>query len=376
MSSASDKGSAPVSQRLQEMRNEVLGEWAARVRAEVDGAAQLQHPILFNTIPALYDDICQALDPGCPRVSAGGASSSVALEHGGERARLTRYEIQSVIAEYQLLRETIFAALRRCGVAVGDGESQIIYAAFDSAIREAVTAFALVQSAFREQFFAALAHDLRGPLSNAAAAAQLIGRTDDLDKIRRHAGKIRDNIGRVDEMIRQMLDALVFHHGERLRLHPGRFDLRAIASEVCEHMALSHGRRFAVQGVSVQGWWSRAELERALENLVSNAVKYGASGTAVTITVASEHERVRLAVHNEGNPIPPDQIECVFQVFRRAAETKRGNAQGWGIGLSYVRSVAESHGGSVSVDSTPELGTTFTMDMPVDARPFQDAPTL
>jgi signal transduction histidine kinase len=109
--------------------------------------------------------------------------------------------------------------------------------------------------------------------------------------------------------------------------------------------------------------------------MIGNALKYG-GGTPIRIVWGSDHGRAYLSVHNEGDPIPPDQIESVFQVFRRATAAKQGKAQGWGIGLPYVRSVAESHGGSIDVDSSPERGTTFTINMPLDARPFQDTPTL
>jgi signal transduction histidine kinase len=81
-------------------------------------------------------------------------------------------------------------------------------------------------------------------------------------------------------------------------------------------------------------------------------------------------------VHNHGDSIPADQLEAVFQVFRRAKAAKEGDTQGWGIGLPFVRSVVERHGGSIDVDSSEERGTTFSINMPVDARPYQDAPTL
>ena len=69
-------------------------------------------------------------------------------------------------------------------------------------------------------------------------------------------------------------------------------------------------------------------------------------------------------------------METVFQVYQRAKLAKEGNKQGWGIGLPYVRSVGESHGGTIGVDSVEERGTTFTIDMPIDARPYQNIPTL
>ena len=367
---------APISERMQALREVVLDEWAQQVRGKIAGAAALAHPILVNTIPVLYDNLTEALSPDYPRTSAAAVTPTVALEHGGERARLSKYDTEAVIVEYQLLRETIFRVLRQHKAAVSEREAEIINSAIDAAICEAVTAFALVQAAFREQFFAALAHDLRGPLANASISAELIQRTGDLARIRTYADKIRENLGRVDQMIGQLLDTLVVQHGQRLPIKPSNFDMKEVVTEVCEQMTLAHGPRFEVEGGSVRGWWGRTELQRALENLISNALKYGAADKPVRIVYNSEHERVILSVHNEGDPIPPDQVESVFQVFRRAAAAKQNPAQGWGIGLPYVRSVAESHGGSIDVDSSPERGTTFTIDIPLDMRPFLDAPVL
>jgi signal transduction histidine kinase len=360
---------------MQALRDVVLGEWAQQVRATVAAARALRHPILINTIPVLYDNLAEALTPDYPRTSAA-ATPSVTLEHGGERARLTRYDAQSLIAEYQILRDVIFKVLEQNGVKLSGQEAQIIGSAIDASIREAVTAFALVEAALREQFFAALAHDLRGPLANATIAAELIGRTSELGNAHVYAAKIRDNLGRVEQMIKQLLDTLVMHHGQRLPIEPTRFDLKEVVTEVCEQMTLVHGPRFEVRGDSVTGWWGRTEIQRALENMINNALKYGAPDKPVQIICDSEHERVQLSVHNEGDPIPADQIETIFQAFRRATAAKQNPAEGWGIGLPYVRRVAESHGGSIDVDSTPERGTTFTITMPLDMRPFIDAPTL
>jgi signal transduction histidine kinase len=110
-----------------------------------------------------------------------------------------------------------------------------------------------------------------------------------------------------------------------------------------------------------------------MENIIGNAVKYGSPDAPVRIKIASQNERMLLSVHNAGESIPPEQIESIFQVFGRAEAAKKGSKEGWGIGLPYVRSVAESHGGSVAVDSSPYRGTTFTIDIPVDARPYQNA---
>jgi signal transduction histidine kinase len=112
-----------------------------------------------------------------------------------------------------------------------------------------------------------------------------------------------------------------------------------------------------------------------MENLLSNAVKYGDDGEPVEITVIQELARIRVSVHNHGAPIPPEQLESIFQIYRRAQAAK-GHREGWGIGLPYARRVAESHGGSIIVSSSAEAGTTFTLDIPIDARPFEGAPSV
>jgi K+-sensing histidine kinase KdpD len=88
------------------------------------------------------------------------------------------------------------------------------------------------------------------------------------------------------------------------------------------------------------------------------------------------HESLFLTVHNEGSPIPAPEQECIFRMYRRAEAAKRNLKQGWGIGLPYVRAVAESHGGSITLDSSEERGTTFTIDLPKDSRPYQNSPSL
>lgn len=99
---------------------------------------------------------------------------------------------------------------------------------------------------------------------------------------------------------------------------------------------------------------------------------------ALSHTVEEAHGRLLLSVHNIGAPIPADEMESVFQIFRRARAAKQGGTRG--IGLPYAPTAAESHGGSMAVDSTAARGTTFLIDIPIDipidARPFQDVPAF
>jgi signal transduction histidine kinase len=367
---------SPTSQKMLELRDVVFAEWEKEVRSSIKEAVALPHPVLLNTFPILYDNIAEALTERYPRTSAGTAVTSVGLEHGSERARLSSYDPGAIISEYQLLRSTILRVLQQNQVALDARESLFLNSSVDAAIKDAVNAFVLAQSAFREQFVASLAHDLRNPLATATIAAELILHTTDLRKINIFARQIVDNNKRMDQMIRDLLDTVIFQNGERIPLQASQFDMLEVAKEVCEQSRVIHGDRIQTLGGPVHGWWEREAIKRALENLVGNAAKYGDTDKPIRVKVDCSHERVMISIHNEGDPIPAEQTESIFQVFRRARAAKEGKEQGWGIGLPYARSVAESHGGSIGVDSTKERGTTFMLDMPIDSRPFQNSPML
>lgn len=367
---------SPTSLKMLELRDLVLSEWEKRMRATIVKAAVLSEPILINTMPVVYANIAESLTPDYANSSNGVLGTTVASEHGNERARLTNYDLTTVITEYQVLRAVIFEVLAENGLRLTEADMRVINLTLDATIKESATSFALVQSAFRERFVATLAHDLRSPLSAVQMFAERIGRTTDPQAIVELSAKIKQNVGRMDRMIRELLDTVVFEQGRRLKLHLTNFDLIEVIQQLRDESFEIYGSRLEVVGESVMGWWSRDALLRALENLIGNALKYGDKETPITIKIDQYHGRVLIAVHNEGTPIPPDQLESIFQVFERAKIANDENEQGWGLGLPFVRSVAESHGGSIVNDSSVGSGTTFIIDIPVDARPFLDSPTL
>ena len=373
----SEKLSA-TSQRMLELRDEVFAEWEKRVRAAVSQASGLRQPILINTLPALYDKLAQSVTPCYPRIDAVN-TTNIATEHGGERARLTNFDPKAIILEYQLLRGALLDVLKARGVALDDAEFQVVNASIESAIRESVTSYVFAVTALREQFVAALMHDLRSPLGAASLAAQAIARAPDGPKVKAMAEIIIRNHSRVDEMLHHLLDTMVFQGGGRLRLDLHSFDLRDLVESVREQAPEVQRDRLRIAGElvdAVEVIWSREEIKRALENLVANAVKYGDADTPITLKIDQIGGRVMLSVHNQGQPIAAEEIKDIFQFYQRTRAAAQGKKEGWGIGLSFVRAVAESHGGSITVDSSLERGTTFLIDIPLDARPFQDAPTL
>jgi signal transduction histidine kinase len=361
-------------ERMLALRDDVFKAWEERVRERIAPARFLQHPILLDTLPAFYQKIVESVDPAEPRVLAVDGTT-MATEHGGERARITAYSHAALIEEYQIFRWAMFTVLHRENVPIDLQEMHAINGSIDAGIQEAVEGFSMVHSGFRERFAAALTHDLRGPLAAAAMGLELIMVTGEPDVVKSVAAKSLASVRRMGSMIEELLHTMAFHGGEALQLAMTDVAIHDVVDEVLADAAVMYGDRFHLAGDPVTGHWDRPAIKRALENLVSNAVKYGTPGTPVTIDTTARYGRLVLAVHNEGPPIPPDEQECIFQMYRRAEAARRHAQPGWGIGLPYVRAVAESHGGSIGLDTTAERGTTFIIDIPLNGAMVQ-APTL
>jgi signal transduction histidine kinase len=359
--------------RLLANKERILSLWEERLRNTVTAAGREASSILINTLPAVLDQLAEALSPDHPRRTATDGST-VGQEHGGERVRLTHFRLEDLITEYRILRQVIGEVLEENSELSVD-ERNTLNTSIDQMIMEACTGYALVQSSFRDQFFATIAHDLRSPLSAAQASAALIARDPHASGVANWATRIIDNISRADRMVSELLDAMRVQTGARLTLEIKPCDLVEVVRQSIDRFRTESGEGVVLVAPGpIPGHVAPEAFGRAVENLTSNALKYGAPARPITVTVGGTHGRAIVTVHNHGPVIPPEQRETLFRAFQRLTDAEMSGKTGWGLGLAQVRAVAEAHGGSVAVDSLPDRGTTFTLDIPLDARPYQDRP--
>lgn len=363
-------------QALRRLREDILIDWEKRVRAGIKAASGLPHPIIINTIPSFLDNLAEALSDSHPRATAT-ESTNIGYEHGGERARMTRYGPEQLISEYGLLREAMMNHLESA-VPLSKRDQSTIQKSFDQTIHEAVAAYFLVYSRIREQFVAGLSHDLRTPLTAARMAAELISSNakkmpegEARETLSSLSQRIVKSMVRADRMIQDLLDASVLQVGERIPLRvQSECEMLSVVRNAVAGLPAADQSRVSISGEPVFGYWDGDTFGRAIENLISNAVKYGSPDAPIQTKVTALHDRVMIHVHNEGNHIPAEEQALLFQPFHRSRAARAGTKRGWGIGLALVRGIAEGHGGSLGVDSSPERGTTFLIDVPRDARPF------
>jgi signal transduction histidine kinase len=115
-------------------------------------------------------------------------------------------------------------------------------------------------------------------------------------------------------------------------------------------------------------------LARAVDNLVSNAIKYSPADTEITVAVRAEPGGVAIAVSDRGPGIPAPDLDRIFEKFYRVPRVEDADTPGTGLGLALVREIAELHGGMVTVANTAGTGSTFTLCIPVG--PVPDLPHI
>jgi PAS domain S-box-containing protein len=216
----------------------------------------------------------------------------------------------------------------------------------------------------REQYLLTIIHDMRTPLTVVKLNTQLI------QKSVTGLNRIISSIDRADQMITDLLDVNTIKSGEKFPLKIESCELNEMVQlAVNEFTTLSKNRIFFKNEEEIPGYWSKSGIIRVLENLIGNAIKYGAAEREITVVTESvHHHAVRIQVHNWGNPIPKEKLEDIFEARYRILNEAITQQRGWGIGLTLVKGITEAHGGNVKVESSLEKGTTFTITLPADCR--------
>jgi PAS domain S-box-containing protein len=224
----------------------------------------------------------------------------------------------------------------------------------------------------KSEFVSSVSHELRTPLTSVIGYAEILG--DEYAEVLGRGGA--DIIGRIDSNGRRLLalvdDLLTLSRieSDTLSIANAPFDLQAAvrgAMTVVHPIAQAHDvcLRLDVpdQATSLDG--DQAEIERALINLLTNAVKFTPAGGTIDLSVAvRDPDTIVVEVADSGVGIPAPDLEHVFTRFHRGANAVSSVLPGTGLGLAIVTAIVERHGGAVSVESELGRGTTFTVTLP------------
>jgi signal transduction histidine kinase len=224
----------------------------------------------------------------------------------------------------------------------------------------------------REVFLSVASHELRTPLTSLALQIQLLARIlidaeAPPEKARETAGAAVRQSRKLGRLVDQLLDVSRINAG-RLRIDPERFDLAELAREI----AGGYDEQCRAAGIAMtiecegdcRGLWDRTRMGQVIDNLLSNAVRYG-DQKPIEIRVRGTSGGVALSVHDHGIGIATEDRQRIFERFEQAAGGQRYG--GLGLGLWIARRIVEAHSGTIRVEGSADGGTTFVIEMPREA---------
>ncbi|MBU0605428.1 MAG: HAMP domain-containing protein, partial [Candidatus Omnitrophica bacterium] len=218
----------------------------------------------------------------------------------------------------------------------------------------------------QKRLFEDLSHDLKTPLTiikgEFEVALKKKRNPEDYESV------LRSSLEEVNKIIRLADNMLMLASFEAQNIMPDRKKLdlsliiqgvanniRKLADEKHIEISLSQNDNMGIKG-------DEEQLKQMFLNLLDNAVKYTPENGKVTVTARREKENLRIKVQDTGRGIAGDRIERVFDRFYRADKSRTG--QGFGLGLSIVKSVVDAHNGKIKIESSPGQGASFIISLP------------
>ena len=217
---------------------------------------------------------------------------------------------------------------------------------------------------FQHRLIGIAGHELRNPLTVVLSAAEQLARATLGDRDKRAAARLLRNARRMDRVVRDLMDYAQAQAAGRLHVAPREVDFHELCVRVLASLSSVHPERPVTyqRGGEVRGIWDPDRLEELLENLLVNALKYGAPDCPVYVGWYADATELVLKVHNHGNPIPASLLPYVFDPFQRGEDHPLRDSLG--LGLFIVKQIVAAHAGRVEVRSDRETGTTFVVRLP------------
>ncbi len=222
----------------------------------------------------------------------------------------------------------------------------------------------------RNEVLSVVAHDLRAPLTGILGHADLLQRRLERaeppaqDWLRRQVDGLRASARRMSSMVNEITDVMHLQVGQHLTLQRDVVDVADVVRTVTR--ALEAGKYGATVAVDAPdeaiAEGDRARLERVLQNVLSNAVKYSPAATPIQVAVQPRNDEIIIQVQDHGVGIPDDELSHIFTPYYRASTAE--GIPGTGLGLAGARAIVEQHGGQITLQSRVGEGTTVTVALP------------
>lgn len=220
----------------------------------------------------------------------------------------------------------------------------------------------------RRDFVVNVSHELKTPVGAIKVLSDAVmDAADDPEAVQRFAHRMQTESDRLARLVQQIIELSRLQGDDPLE-EPVTLDVdEVLQRSISENLTDAESKDIQVlrdgeTGLALLG--SREQIALALNNLVSNAVRYSPMGSKVVIGAKSQDDNIEISVTDQGVGIPAGEIDRIFERFYRVDPARHRSTGGTGLGLSIVKHVVASHGGDVRVWSVEGQGSTFTMTLP------------
>ncbi|MEJ1241820.1 two-component regulator propeller domain-containing protein [Chryseolinea sp. T2] len=237
----------------------------------------------------------------------------------------------------------------------------------------------------KTQFFTNIAHEFRTPLSLVLIPLESLMETNEVPSLlRERIFTAYKNADRMKRLVNEFLDFNKLEVGN-LKLKVQHGEIVQFITECCSafnEMAAKRGIRFCLSCDEsvIMGWFDRDKLESIIFNVLSNAFKFTADSGEIKLHLKTSHSVITdgtlsrclvLTIEDNGIGILPEELPRIFEKFYQAKSSSKISSPGTGIGLSLTKALVELHGGNITVESTPDQATTFTILLPIGSNIYE-----
>jgi two-component system sensor histidine kinase SenX3 len=225
----------------------------------------------------------------------------------------------------------------------------------------------------RRDFVANISHELKTPIGALSLLSEaVLSAKDEPAAVEKFASRMQQEAKRLTGLVQEIINLSRLQDSDPLQMAEPLLLNDLIAEAVDQCLTTSNARKIGISvssEVSVTVFGDRDQLLMAIHNLIENAINYSPENTNVSISTTIEGGIVTISVADQGIGIPESDLERIFERFYRVDPARSRETGGTGLGLSIVKHVAIKHGGDITVWSSPNVGSTFALRLPIYQTP-------
>ena len=345
-------------------------------RSKADEAqSQRELPILLINVLNQLDGASLVIAPGEVAIFTNSEAEQLGILRDG------RIQSEELLASIRVVRRTNAKQTGTIEIArgpIGEGKREITVTVIPLTENELVLVLLRDESEaqrvhdVRRDFVANISHELKTPIGALSLLSEaVLGAKDDSEAVSRFAARMQIESKRLTDLVQEIIQLSRVQDSDPLK-EPQLLSSDDIIKEALDQCrTTADSRQIALtfqdsEAGTLLG--DRDQLTMAIHNLIENAINYSPAETKVAVSTSIENEIITISVADQGIGIPEAEVERIFERFYRVDPARSRETGGTGLGLSIVKHIINKHGGEISVWSSENVGSTFSIRLPIQTQ--------